>query len=168
LGGLRNFLSMAISNSLELYTTYYLSKIGLVEITGTSEGITSIAFVEKTYANESEVHLCLKDCVEQLDEYFKGERKRFSAKVQLAGTDFEKLVWKHLARIPCGATKSYTEMAVLIGNKKAVRAVGSANGRNKIAIIIPCHRLVGSNGRLRGYAGGIWRKQWLLQHEKSY
>jgi methylated-DNA-[protein]-cysteine S-methyltransferase len=166
-GGLRDILSMAISHSLELHRTYYLSKIGPVEIIGTKEGITTVAFVEQAILNDPEIPLCLKDCVGQLDAYFKGERKRFSVKLRLTGTDFDKVVWEHLARLPYGETKSYTEMAASIGNKNAVRAVGRANGRNKLAIILPCHRLVGSDGSLRGYVGGVWRKQWLLQHEKS-
>jgi methylated-DNA-[protein]-cysteine S-methyltransferase len=102
-----------------------------------------------------------------LDEYFKGKRQNFSLELQLEGTDFQKKVWEQLQKIPYGETASYKDVAVAIGNEKAVRAVGGANGMNNIAIIIPCHRVIGADGNLVGFGGGLWRKVWLLNHEKQ-
>lgn len=158
---------MAIFNFLELQTTYYLSTIGPIEIVGTNEGILSITFVENISINESEVPLCLKDCVDQLSDYFEGTQKNFSLRLQMVGTEFQKQVWKQLMHLSFGETKSYGHIAGLIGNATAFRAVGMASSKNKIAIVIPCHRVIGSNGSLTGYAGGVWRKAWLLRHEKS-
>ena len=110
---------------------------------------------------------CLKLCFTQLDEYFRGKRKVFSIPFQLHGTAFQKKVWHALLDIPYGLTKSYGDIAGKIGHKNAFRAVGNANNKNRIAIMIPCHRVIGMNGRLTGYAAGIWRKKWLLEHEKS-
>jgi methylated-DNA-[protein]-cysteine S-methyltransferase len=101
----------------------------------------------------------------QLDEYFEGKRKKFDLLLEPMGTDFQKKVWKHLVKVPFGKTASYLDVAMALGEMKATRAVGSANGRNPIVIIIPCHRVIGSNGSLTGYGGGMWRKEWLLKHE---
>src|SRR5690606_38014546 len=104
---------------------------------------------------------------EELHEYFNGERKAFSVPISPVGTDFQKKVWEVLLKIPYGTTTSYREQATILGNPKAVRAVANANGLNKISILIPCHRIIGSNGTLTGYGGGIWRKQKLLELEKA-
>ncbi len=104
----------------------------------------------------------------QLAEYFKGERKDFDLPLLLPGTDFQKKVWDQLMTIPFGKTRSYAEQAIAIGNPKAVRAVAKANGDNRLAIIVPCHRVIGSDGKLTGYGGGLWRKEWLLAHENQY
>ncbi len=104
---------------------------------------------------------------EELHEYFNGERKMFSVPLSPVGTDFQKKVWEVLMKIPYGTTTSYREQATILGNPKAVRAVANANGLNKISILIPCHRIIGSNGTLTGYGGGIWRKQKLLELEKA-
>ncbi len=104
---------------------------------------------------------------QQLQEYFEGERTVFSVPLSPVGTDFQKKVWEVLIQIPYGTTTSYREQAIILGNPKAVRAVANANGMNKISILIPCHRIIGSNGTLTGYGGGIWRKQKLLEVEKS-
>ena len=149
------------------YKTYYRSEIGLIEILGTENAILSVGFVDDKSLDNFEIHPCLEECVEQIDEYFRGERKEFSMNLQLQGTDFQKKVWSQLMKISFGETLSYKDIAASIGNKKAVRAVGNANGKNKIAIIIPCHRVIGSNGRLVGYASGVWRKKWLLLHERK-
>jgi methylated-DNA-[protein]-cysteine S-methyltransferase len=151
----------------ETYKTYYNSEIGVIEIVGTKTGILSLDFVEKKPVGNTETHSCLKECVRQIDEYFKGKRKEFSINLQLEGTDFQKKVWLQLIKIPFGETVSYKDIATSIGNKKSVRAVGNANGKNKIVIIIPCHRVIGSNGNLSGFASGIWRKEWLLKHERK-
>ena len=114
----------------------------------------------------AETPLVLAECYNQLDEYFKGKRHEFTFPYQLEGTSFQKMVWNALNEIPYSKTWSYKEIALSIGNEKAVRAVGSANGKNKLSIVIPCHRVIGSNGTLTGYAGGLWRKEWLLHHER--
>jgi AraC family transcriptional regulator of adaptative response/methylated-DNA-[protein]-cysteine methyltransferase len=105
---------------------------------------------------------------EQLGEYFSGERREFTVPVITAGTDFQLEVWKALLEIPFGVTRSYREQADILGKPDAVRAVANANGMNRIAILIPCHRVIGSDGRLTGYGGGLKRKKWLLDHEKKY
>lgn len=109
----------------------------------------------------------LKELKSQLDEYFCGKRREFSIKLNPKGTEFQKLVWSELLKISFGKTISYRDQATSMGNLKGIRAIASANGKNKIAIIIPCHRVLGSNGSLTGYAGGLWRKRWLLDHESS-
>ena len=103
----------------------------------------------------------------QVEEYFKGERKEFSIPLVTPGTDFQKAVWKELQTIPYGATRSYKEQAIALKNPGAVRAVANANGMNRISIIIPCHRIIGDDGHLTGYGGGLWRKKWLLDLEKN-
>ena len=148
------------------YKAYYKSEIGLIEIKGTEDGILSIDFIEKSMDN-FEIPPCLKECVKQLDEYFRENREEFSVNLLLQGTDFQNKVWRELVKIPFGETASYMDIAVSMGNKKAARAVGNANRRNKIAIIIPCHRVINNDGSLGGYAGGIWRKKWLLKHERD-
>ncbi len=110
----------------------------------------------------------LEECVAQLDQYFKGTRKDFSLKLALEGTEFQQQVWRELSNIPYGQTASYLDIARAIGNEQAVRAVGAANGQNPISIIIPCHRVIGSDGKLTGYGGGLWRKEWLLTHERNF
>jgi methylated-DNA-[protein]-cysteine S-methyltransferase len=147
------------------HKAYYQSEIGLIEVIGNEEGILSLDFLEEGSMDNSETHPCLEQCVEQLDEYFRGTRRDFSLNVMLQGTVFQKNVWSQLMKIPFGETVSYKYIASSIGNTKAVRAVGNANGKNRIAIIIPCHRVIGSNGTLVGYASGVWRKEWLLKHE---
>jgi len=150
------------------YKTYYDSPIGILEISGTEMGITGVHFVEKKSDPDPAIPLPLKDCCKQLYEYFVGNRKEFALELQLDGTSFQKSVWNQLLKIPYGKTVSYKEVAAAIDNEKAVRAVGSANGRNNIAIIIPCHRVVAHDGTLGGYGGGLWKKEWLLDHEKKF
>ncbi|HLF65893.1 MAG TPA: methylated-DNA--[protein]-cysteine S-methyltransferase, partial [Saprospiraceae bacterium] len=104
----------------------------------------------------------------QLDEYFKGTRKKFDLPLYTPGTDFQQAVWRELQTIPYGTTRSYKEQSIAINIPDAVRAVANANGMNRIAIIIPCHRVIGSDGQLTGYGGGLWRKKWLLEHEMKY
>ena len=148
--------------------TYYDSKVGILEIEGTEKAITKVNFSDKKkIKSDSNLPPILKKCLKQLDEYFKGKRQNFSLELHLEGTDFQKKVWEQLQRIPYGETASYKDVAVAIGNEKAVRAVGGANGMNNIAIIIPCHRVIGADGNLVGFGGGLWRKVWLLNHEKQ-
>ena len=103
----------------------------------------------------------------ELDAYFRGTLRRFAVPLDLRGTPFQRAVWKRLSRVPYGATRTYAELARRAGCPSAVRAVGHANGRNPISIVIPCHRLVGSDGTLHGYGGGLWRKEWLLEWERA-
>ncbi|WP_342434152.1 methylated-DNA--[protein]-cysteine S-methyltransferase [Neobacillus sp. FSL H8-0543] len=155
---------------IALYKVDYQTPIGVLEIEGTNEGICSILFSDQekpVHNKKDDLPKVLVDCYDQLDEYFKGERTSFTIPFLLEGTDFQKKVWNALTSIPYAQTGSYRDIAVSIGNEKAVRAVGSANGKNKLTIVVPCHRIIGSSGKLTGYAGGLWRKEWLLQHEGS-
>jgi AraC family transcriptional regulator of adaptative response/methylated-DNA-[protein]-cysteine methyltransferase len=111
---------------------------------------------------------CLSELKNQLAEYFTGTRRNFSIPLCPDGTPFQKKVWKTLLDIPFGVTRSYAEQAILIGNPDSIRAVARANGSNQIAILIPCHRVIGSDGSLTGYAGGLERKRWLLGHEQRF
>ena len=145
--------------------TYYKTPIGTAKIVGNEFGISSITVIDDGIEIPTKIPNCLKDCVTQLDEYFKGKRTEFSLKLNPQGTDFKKRVWKELLNVPYGKTRTYLEQSKILGDAKAIRAVAAANGKNPIWIIIPCHRIMGSDGSLTGYAGGIWRKKWLLAHE---
>lgn len=153
----------------KIFKVYYKSPIGFIEITGNEKGILSLNFINEidTDVFQEEYPEYLTDCIKQLDEYFQGERKEFKLRLLTRGTDFQLAVWNQLMKIPYGQTYSYKDIAEKSGNIKAVRAVGNANNKNKIAIVIPCHRVIGSNNGLVGYAGGLWRKQWLLNHERK-
>lgn len=151
----------------KLYYGYYHSPIGVLEIVTSDGAILSVSFVED-FSKEPEENLIMKEAIKQLDEYFKGNRKSFNLRFEIHGTDFQKKVWNTLLEIPYGKTISYMELAEKIGYKKAIRAVGNANGKNKINIFIPCHRVIGSNENLRGYSGGLSRKKWLLDHENRF
>ncbi|MBW2057978.1 MAG: methylated-DNA--[protein]-cysteine S-methyltransferase [Deltaproteobacteria bacterium] len=138
-----------------------------MRIRGGFSAIHEVGFCETKGDDEGgRVPSVLLACRDQLDEYFKGVRQSFCLNLEPLGTDFLKLVWSELLQIPYGQTRSYGEIAARIGNGKAFRAVGLANGRNPIEVIIPCHRVVGKRGELVGYGGGLWRKQWLLDHER--
>jgi methylated-DNA-[protein]-cysteine S-methyltransferase len=151
--------------------TYYRSPIGTLKITANERAVTAIAFVEGDApcpaAGDSQPHPQLARCARQLREYFEGQRAAFDFPVEQAGTAFQQRAWRELRKIPCGATICYGEQALRMGNKKAVRAVGLANGKNKLSIVVPCHRVIGKDGSLTGYASGLWRKQWLLEHERK-
>jgi methylated-DNA-[protein]-cysteine S-methyltransferase len=146
-----------------LYKGYYSSPIGVIEITASEEAITSLKFTTEMGKNDESP--LIKACVRQLDEYFKGKRREFDLPLAPAGTPYQSRVWRELDRIPYGMTTSYADIAVSIGNEKACRAVGNSIGRNPILILIPCHRAIGKDGSLTGYAGGLERKEWLLRHE---
>ncbi|KAA3598016.1 MAG: methylated-DNA--[protein]-cysteine S-methyltransferase [Calditrichaeota bacterium] len=143
------------------------SKIGKIKIVGSDSGIEEISLENAKGDSSKEIPFCLVEGRNQLEEYFKGERKEFDLKLNPKGTDFQNRVWAELLKIPFGQTTSYLKLSEKLGDVKAIRAVGGANGKNKIAIVIPCHRVIGSDGKLVGYAGGLWRKQWLLDHEKA-
>lgn len=146
-------------------TAYYKTPIGTAKIVGDKNGISAITVMDDAIKKSAEIPDILRDCVQQLDEYFKGSRKKFDLKLNPKGTDFQKRVWKELLFVSYGKTRTYLEQAKQLGDVKAIRAVASANGKNPIWIVIPCHRIIGSDGSLTGYAGGIWRKKWLLEHE---
>lgn len=148
---------------------YYNTKIGRMEIEENGEAITRIDYVHKdiekvTYGEETAL---LKKAIKQLNEYFEGKRSVFNLPLAPEGTEFQKKVWNALREIPFGETKSYGEIAKIIGNEKAPRAVGMANNKNPIMIVIPCHRVIGANGKLVGYAAGLEVKEILLRLEKD-
>lgn len=145
---------------------YYFSPIGILEIITSKDAVISAMFVDEGKENEETPEI-LKKALDQFQEYFEGTRKEFDLHFEIEGTDFQKQVWRALMDIPYGTTLSYKEVAIMIGNEKATRAVGNANSKNIIAIMIPCHRVIGANKSLTGYAGGLDRKQWLLEHEKG-
>ncbi|HQU57319.1 MAG: methylated-DNA--[protein]-cysteine S-methyltransferase [Chitinophagaceae bacterium] len=156
---------------MALQTTYYQSPIGLLKICGTQQYIAEVSFhdtSEKTPGHSKQMSPILINCVEQLIQYFNGERKKFELPLNQNGTAFQQEVWGLLVSIPFGKTISYLDLATQTGDAKATRAVANANGKNNIAIIVPCHRVIGAKGELTGYAGGLWRKKWLLQHEAKY
>jgi methylated-DNA-[protein]-cysteine S-methyltransferase len=149
-------------------STICASPIGPLRIVGNEQGILAVDFLDANAARsdvQTSIPACLQACVEQLDAYFQGTLRAFSVSLLPHGTPFEQRVWAELLKIPYGETRSYGNIAVALGDPKTVRAVGRANGRNPIAILIPCHRVIGSHGDLTGYGGGLWRKEWLLAHE---
>jgi methylated-DNA-[protein]-cysteine S-methyltransferase len=147
------------------FFAYHISPIGWIEIGSTDEAVVSLYFVERrpeqVAANE-----IAQEALRQVVAYLGGARA-FDLALHLEGTEFQRAVWQQLLEIPYGHTLSYQEVAAAIGRPRAVRAVGAAVGRNPISIIVPCHRVVGSDGSLTGYGGGLWRKEWLLRHEGS-
>lgn len=149
---------------MKLESARIQSPVGVLEITGSENGIRSILFLNEKH-DSTEIPDCLQDCVNQLNDYFSGKRQQFELKLDPVGTDFQILVWEKLRTIPFGKTISYLELARLTGSETNTRAVGNANGKNKINIIVPCHRVIGSNGKLTGYGGGLWRKEILLKFE---
>lgn len=155
-------------DSLDYYFDYLAtpadSPIGLLEIRASDQGITHIGFVDEA-ARTAHPHPLIERCQAQLAEYFRGERRDFSLPLAPRGTDFQQRVWQRLREVPYGETCSYATISRGIGSPNSHRAVGAANGRNPLAIIVPCHRVIGSNGQLTGYAGGLARKQWLLRLE---
>ncbi len=151
---------------MQTYKTYYKSPLGPIEIVGSADSILALNFVEIVLPGDDELTFCVKECLKQLDEYFKRQRRKFFLNLEPAGTVFQKSVWRQLEKIPYGETTSYGRIADALGKPHASRAVGSANGKNPIAIIIPCHRVIGSDGSLTGYGGGLWRKEWLLRLER--
>ncbi len=152
---------------VEMYRGYLKTDIGWVEVSGTRDTITGINFVDEKYPDANGDSPAVQAGVRQLSEYFRGERTTFDLPLEFRGTEFQKKVWRALLDVPFGSTASYGDIARAIGNPKAVRAVGGANAKNPISIVAPCHRIIGSNGKLTGYGGGLWRKKWLLAHERD-
>lgn len=153
----------------ELSYTYYQSPIGLIQIAGTDTYITQVHFVdnEDDYMPPTNLTPILTECLEQLIQFFNGNRREFDLPIHQTGTDFQHKVWSQLAAIPFGKTITYMDVAKRLGDPKSIRAAASSNGKNQVAVIVPCHRVVGSNQKLVGYAGGLWRKKWLLDHENK-
>jgi methylated-DNA-[protein]-cysteine S-methyltransferase len=151
-----------------VYYTYYQSPVGLLKIGGTDNYISELSFVdnkEQVTHGEPGISEIMHQCTEELIEFFNGKRRTFDIPVYQEGTAFQQRVWGELLNIPFGKTISYLELAKRLDDIKTVRAAASTSGKNKIAIIIPCHRVIGSDKSLVGYGGGLWRKKWLLQHE---
>lgn len=150
---------------------YYNTKIGIIGIEENGTAITKLDFINKDVQEEilekNETEL-LRETIKQLKEYLDGKRTLFDLPLEPKGTEFQKKVWNALKEIPYGETRSYGEIAKIIGNEKAARAVGMANNKNPIAIIVPCHRVIGANGKLVGYAGGLDLKEKLLDLEKNH
>lgn len=149
------------------FCTHYTSPVGVLEIIANETAIESLLFVDTVSTTATDQHPLLNTCTTQLEEYFAGTRQVFELPIQQKGTDFQQRVWQELIHIPFGKTISYLQLAKQLGDEKVIRAAGTSNGKNAIAIIVPCHRVIGSNGSLVGYAGGLARKQWLLEHESK-
>lgn len=146
-------------------TAFIKTPLGITKIEGDGQGIRAITVFDSDEKLSDIIPEVLEDAVYQLREYFEGTRKEFSLTLNPEGTEFQKSVWRALERIPYGKTVSYLELSKTLGDPKAIRAVASANGKNPLWIIVPCHRVIGSDGSLTGYAGGLHRKKWLLEHE---
>lgn len=139
--------------------------LGITEIQGDENGISKIYIRNENVEITSKIPSKLKEAVIQLQEYFEGKRTHFTFLLHPSGTEFQKKVWQELLNIPFGKTCSYLELSKKMGDVKAIRAVAAANGKNPLWIVVPCHRVIGADGSLTGYAGGLWRKKWLLEHE---
>lgn len=140
------------------------TSLGIAKITGDENGITQISVSDEGTVS-AEIPTVFQEAVTQLNEYFEGKRNQFTFKINPSGTEFQQKVWQALLEIPFGKTTTYLEQSKKLGDVKAIRAVASANGKNPLWIVVPCHRVIGSDGSLTGYAGGLWRKKWLLEHE---
>jgi methylated-DNA-[protein]-cysteine S-methyltransferase len=145
-------------------TVWIKTPLGFSEIIGDENGIISIEVYDEGEVSQT-VPTVLQEAVTQLNEYFEGNRNHFDLKLNPKGTEFQQKVWGALLEIPYGKTRTYLEQSKILGDVKAIRAVASANGKNPLWIVVPCHRVIGSDGSLTGYAGGLWRKKWLLEHE---
>jgi len=143
---------------------YYASPVGDLLIESENGKICTVNFIKNSRREETYTSV-IEQCIFELDEYFYKGRKFFDVELNPQGTEFQKKVWNELLTIPYGRTMSYEALALRLGNIKSIRAVGLANGQNPIAIIIPCHRVIGKNGTLVGYGGGVENKEWLLNHE---
>jgi len=145
-------------------TAYIKTPLGIATIIGDENGISVISVDEEGVISEC-ISTVLQEAVSQLEDYFEGKRIGFDLTLNPKGTEFQQKVWKSLVDIPYGKTRTYLEQSKILGDVKAIRAVASANGKNPLWIVVPCHRVIGTDGSLTGYAGGLWRKKWLLEHE---
>ncbi len=154
---------------MEGYSCFCSSPVGTLKLTCSNAGLESILFwAEEVKTFEKGVHPVLDETGVQLAEYFSGARTAFNLPLAQAGTPFQHQVWELLSKIPFGKSLSYLQLSKQYGNVKAIRAIASANGKNNLPIVVPCHRVIGSNQSLVGYSGGLWRKQWLLSHEAKF
>ena len=152
---------------MSLYTTYYNSPVGWLKLGCSDDFLEEVLFAEAE-VSPSQSHPILQQTQTQLAEYFDGNRTAYDLPLRQSGTAFQQKVWGLLVQISYGKTISYNTLSKQYGDVKAIRAVASANGRNNLAIIVPCHRVIGANGTLTGYAGGLSRKRWLLEHEAKW
>ncbi|WP_420571387.1 methylated-DNA--[protein]-cysteine S-methyltransferase [Kordia sp.] len=152
---------------MNTHTAHIKTPLGITRIISDGEGILEISVLDTETAIENSeiIPSVLKKCIVQLEEYFEGKRTEFDIPLTPKGTTFQQKVWSELNKIPFGKTYSYLELSKKLGDVKAIRAVAAANGKNPLWIVTPCHRVIGSDGSLTGYAGGLWRKKWLLEHE---
>nr|WP_232230299.1 methylated-DNA--[protein]-cysteine S-methyltransferase [Halomonas sp. 1513] len=157
-------MSLTLGSTVDYYRPPCADALGLIRLRASDEGLTEVAFIANQDAAPQPSTLTAL-AKAQLEEYFAGTRRHFDLPLAPRGTDFQRRVWEALATIPFGETRCYAEIAEQLRCKGGQRAVGAANGKNPMAIVVPCHRVIGSDGRLTGYAGGIGRKQWLLAHE---
>jgi methylated-DNA-[protein]-cysteine S-methyltransferase len=156
---------MDSSNSIQAKQTAYIkTPLGTAKISGDENGISQISILQEGEIS-TKIPKNLKEAVSQLQDYFEGKRNDFDFKLNPQGTDFQQKVWQELLNIPFGKTISYLDLAKKLGDPKVIRAAASANGKNPLWIVVPCHRVIGADGSLTGYAGGLWRKKWLLEHE---
>ena len=146
-------------------TVFINTPLGFTEIQGDENGISKIHVMNEDVEISTKIPEELKEAVLQLQDYFDGKRTSFTFPLNPSGTEFQKKVWDELLHIPFGKTCSYLDLSKKLGDVKAIRAVASANGKNPLWIVVPCHRVIGTDGSLTGYAGGLWRKKWLLEHE---
>lgn len=150
----------------DLLFAYVDSPVGLVEISCSEAGIAAANFVDSPRHPTAD-SACLRGASQQIEAYLAGTLTTFDLSLDLRGTDFQRRVWAQLLTVPFGQTATYLDIALALENPQAVRAVGAANGQNPVSIVVPCHRIIGSGGKLTGYGGGLWRKEWLLRHEGS-
>ncbi|MBK9730116.1 MAG: methylated-DNA--[protein]-cysteine S-methyltransferase [Chitinophagaceae bacterium] len=150
-----------------VYSAFYNSPVGCLLLEADESAVTKVHFMDESHETASPEFPILKQCIVELDEYFSGMREVFSVPLKAMGTGFQEKVWAQLLTIPFAKTISYAQLAVQLGDLKSIRAAGTANGKNPLAIIIPCHRVIGSDGSLTGYGGGLWRKKWLLDFERK-
>ena len=150
------------------FNKYIPSPVGWLLIETSETALLKISFVDTCIEDSPEEPDIITRTESQLTEYFQGKRKEFDLKIDPAGTPFQKEVWKWVVQVRFGETASYQDIAMQLGSNKKTRAVGMANGKNPIPIVVPCHRIIGTNGKLTGYAGGLERKKWLLQHEVRF
>lgn len=145
-------------------TTFIKTPLGIAKIVGDENGVSEISVSDEGTISKK-IPAVLDEAIIQLNDYFEGKRTDFTLKLNPQGTEFQQKVWAALLEIPFGKTMSYMELSKKLGDVKAIRAVASANGKNPLWIVVPCHRVIGTDGSLTGYAGGLWRKKWLLEHE---
>lgn len=141
--------------------------IGIMKIVGDCDGIAALTFLEESADVSNEIPALFADVVSELNDYFEGKLDHFTMKLNLKGTAFQQMVWHEIKKIPFGKSTTYLNVAKSVGDVKAIRAVAAAIGKNPFLIVLPCHRVIGSNGALTGFSGGIWRKKWLLEHENA-